>query len=75
MSSPHSADPVSGVKNVPPAYPVRPVQPGPQERRSGQRQKGPNKDEMASEKRRNTPLPDRADDADEDSASSIDEYV
>jgi len=60
---------ITGIKNVPPTYPVKPVQPGAKDRKSGQRKK---------------PLPQREDELNDDDKDdngrsddhpSIDEYV
>ena len=35
------ADNISGIKNITPSYPVKPVQPSPRDRESGKRRKEP----------------------------------
>lgn len=63
------ADLISGIKGVPPSYPIKPVQPGPQERRSGQRKKHPVKDRGAVDRKKSD------DGSGDDDGPSIDEYV
>lgn len=63
------SDPISGVKNVPPTYPVKPVQPGSKDRKSGERKKERSRPDAESERG-----------GDKDSGESgdrptIDEYV
>ena len=73
------ADLISGIKGVPPSYPIKPVQPGPQDRKSGQRKKEqPRKDRQVE-----NPQGGREDaedhpgdrPADDDRPPTIDEYV
>lgn len=75
MSELHGADPVSGVRNVPPAFPVKPVQPGPEERRSGQRRKNPPDKDSSRDQQKRKPNAEPKLDPDDDNSQSIDEYV
>lgn len=59
---------VSGIKGVPPSYPIKPVQPGPQERRSGKRKKQPARNRGPEENK-------KPDGSGEDDQPTIDEYV
>ena len=61
------SDFITGIKNVPPTFPVKPVQPGSKDRKSGERQKERPKPETGSE-------PESDDDRPGDSPT-VDEYV
>ena len=55
------SDNISGIKNIKPSYPVKPVTPSQRDRESGKRKKDP-------------PPPDRGTD-DDDDKPAIDEYI
>ncbi len=59
------SDNISGIKNINPAYPVKPTQPSERDSRSGKRRKDPPKRD----------LPNETDAGDPDDKPTIDEYV
>jgi hypothetical protein len=59
------ADFVSGVKNIGPAFPVKPVQPSSRDRKSGTRQKKPSEQEQEPDGETTT----------DEQKSTIDEYI
>ena len=63
------SDQISGIKNVPPTYPVKPVRAGVKDRKSGQRKKPipQPEDELSDD--------DKDDHGRPDGHPSIDEYV
>ena len=73
------ADLISGIKGVPPSYPIKPVQPGPQDRKSGQRKKEqPRKDRQVENPQGDPQGPDDHPGdhpTDDDRPPTIDEYV
>lgn len=73
------ADLISGIKGVPPSYPIKPVQPGPQDRKSGQRKKDQPRKDRKDDRPRNDEKNPRKDDSrqgtDDGHPPSIDEYV
>ena len=56
------SDPLSGIRNVTPTYPVKPVQPINKDRKSGQRHS-------------DRPTPDKSKSDDDENPPQIDEYV
>lgn len=74
------ADLVSGIKGVPPSYPIKPVQPGPQDRKSGQRKKDqprkdPTSDHPQDDQNNRPGKDDNRQGNDDGQPPSIDEYV
>ena len=75
------ADFISGIKTVPPTYPVRPVQPGEKDRESGKRKKdrpAPEKRDESSNDNSKDPTTDPSTDPRDpsgDEPNAIDEYV
>ena len=69
------ADFISGIKNVPPTYPIRPVQPGSKDRKSDKRKKDqPRPDEPHDQRDDDDRSGDHGVD-DSDRPPAIDEYV
>lgn len=56
------SDPLTGIKNVTPTYPVKPVQPINKDRKSGKRHS-------------DRPIPDKSKSDDDENPPQIDEYV
>ena len=56
------SDPISGIKNVNPTYPVKPVQPAERDRESGKRKK-------------DAPRPESTDNESTEDKPVIDEYI
>jgi len=66
------SDPLSGITNISPAYPVKPVQPSKEDRRSGRRRKPLVKDKPAKESNKTR---DTAQQGEAAHPSTIDEYI